>query len=365
MTDPFELLRGADAPRPLAVALRERLEQQLLGGAGPRPLDDELAARLATELTDPVAHLLAGLDAPRPLAAAVRAAVLARLPAAPTHRRRTWVAAAAVGAAAAAAAVVVIVTGPSPTGRLEATRQPTPSTAPSASVGAGSPALLPPPPASTSAVRPPASGTAGLPATSAKPATASASSAPGSSSPGSGSGAVGGSGGGGATLTAVSPDAGRLTGGTTVRLRGDRLITARRVDFGGVAGTDLRIRDDGSITVVTPARSAPGAVDVVVTLRDGSRATRAAAFHYLAPPRVDSLSPSSGPAGGGTWVTVSGSGLRRATAVAFADTRAATVEVLSDTQLRVLSPPRAPGPADVTVSTAGGTSAGVRYLYLP
>lgn len=85
-----------------------------------------------------------------------------------------------------------------------------------------------------------------------------------------------------------------------------------------------------------------------------------------ATPQVTGLSPAGGPSSGGTWVTVSGVALRGATAVAFGDGTATRVVLVSDTQLRALSPSHLPGPVSVQVTTPGGTSiasTASQYLY--
>jgi len=76
-----------------------------------------------------------------------------------------------------------------------------------------------------------------------------------------------------------------------------------------------------------------------------------------AAPVVSGVSPSSGPAAGGTLVTVSGSGFTGAAAVDFGGTAAASFWVVSDSQLAAVSPAGSPGTVDVTVTTPDGTSA--------
>lgn len=71
-------------------------------------------------------------------------------------------------------------------------------------------------------------------------------------------------------------------------------------------------------------------------------------------PAVTSIAPASGPATGGTAVAVTGSGLAGGT-VAFGGTLAAGASC-DDTSCTVTSPPGT-GTVDVTVTTAGGTSA--------
>ncbi|WP_417413415.1 IPT/TIG domain-containing protein, partial [Hoeflea sp.] len=73
-------------------------------------------------------------------------------------------------------------------------------------------------------------------------------------------------------------------------------------------------------------------------------------------PTVSSVSPATGPAAGGTSVTITGSNLSGATAVAFGATAAASFTVDSATQITATSPAGS-GTVDVRVTTAGGVSA--------
>jgi IPT/TIG domain/Viral BACON domain len=73
-------------------------------------------------------------------------------------------------------------------------------------------------------------------------------------------------------------------------------------------------------------------------------------------PMVSGISPASGPATGGTTVTITGSRFTGATSVSFGST-AGTIDSLdSDTQITAVSPAGS-GTVDVTVTTPGGTSA--------
>lgn len=73
-------------------------------------------------------------------------------------------------------------------------------------------------------------------------------------------------------------------------------------------------------------------------------------------PTVSSVAPAQGPAAGGTQVVITGTGLGTATAVAFGDTAAASFTVDSATQITAVSPARAAGAVDVSVTTSGGTA---------
>ena len=120
------------------------------------------------------------------------------------------------------------------------------------------------------------------------------------------------------------------------------------------------------ITVNAPAESA-ATVDVTVTTPVGTSPTSSAdEFTYTAAPTVTAVSPTSGPTGGGTSVTVTGSNLANATAVKFGTT-AGTVTADGAGSITVTSP-AGTGTQDITVTTAGGTSAtsgADQFTYIP
>ena len=76
------------------------------------------------------------------------------------------------------------------------------------------------------------------------------------------------------------------------------------------------------------------------------------------PPTVSSISPTSGPAGGGTTVTITGSNLSGAAYVHFGSVVAESFTVVSGTEISAVSPAGTAGSTvNVTVTTPGGTSA--------
>jgi len=79
-------------------------------------------------------------------------------------------------------------------------------------------------------------------------------------------------------------------------------------------------------------------------------------------PSIASISPATGPTAGGTVVTITGTNFNDATEVKFGATAATTFAVNSNTQITATSPDVSsvvpvPGVVDVSVTTAGGTSA--------
>jgi IPT/TIG domain-containing protein len=86
------------------------------------------------------------------------------------------------------------------------------------------------------------------------------------------------------------------------------------------------------------------------------RAYLALAPDFVPPPRLTGISVTSGPATGGTSVTITGTGFTGATAVDFGDAAAASFTINGDTSISAISPASSGGTVDVTVTTPGGTS---------
>jgi hypothetical protein len=78
--------------------------------------------------------------------------------------------------------------------------------------------------------------------------------------------------------------------------------------------------------------------------------------HHAGLPVITRLSPSSGPVGGGTVVTISGHGFTKVKKVLFGGSRAGDVSRHGSKQLRVTAPPHPAGSVDVRVMTRHGKS---------
>ncbi len=89
----------------------------------------------------------------------------------------------------------------------------------------------------------------------------------------------------------------------------------------------------------------------------------------VAAPSVTGIAPTSGPAAGGTSVVITGAdfgAVQGASGVKFGSNNATSYTVNSATQITAIAPAGAQGIVDVTVTTAGGTSAtgaGARFSY--
>src|SRR5438132_7891120 len=107
-----------------------------------------------------------------------------------------------------------------------------------------------------------------------------------------------------------------------------------------------------------------GAVFAVLLCAVGLEGEAQAQF---GPPTVASVNPNTGPMQGGTSVTITGTNFSGATAVRFGNNAAGSFIVNSTTQITATSPAGV-GTVDVTVTTAGGTSAtstADQFTYVP
>jgi hypothetical protein len=158
------------------------------------------------------------------------------------------------------------------------------------------------------------------------------------------------------TITAINPNAGIASGGTTVTITGTFFTTAIAVKFGAV-NAGFAVNSPTQITATAPAGA--GIVDVTVTTQLGGTSATSSAdqFTYVAPPVVTGLTPNTGPATGGTSVIITGSGFSGATSVHFDGTLATSFTVNSATQITAIAS-AGTGTVDVTVTIPfGGTSA--------
>ena len=178
--------------------------------------------------------------------------------------------------------------------------------------------------------------------------------------------AIGTAGAGGPAVSGIAPAQGPTAGGGSVTLTGSGFSTAAgatAVDFGTTAASGVTCSSTTSCTAVEPA-GAPGAVNITATVGGlTSAAGPLNAFTFVAPgppPAISGLSPPSGPAGGGTSVTITGSGFDTtpgATTVTFGGQAASNVSCSTATTCVVTDPPSI-GPQIVIATVAGQTSSG-------
>jgi hypothetical protein len=162
-------------------------------------------------------------------------------------------------------------------------------------------------------------------------------------------------------VTGVSPTSGPTGGGTSVKITGKNLSGATGVSFGG-AGGSITADSSTQITATSPAGS--GTVNITVTTKGGTSATSGAdQFTYKTPaPTISTVSPTSGPTGGGTTVTITGNNLSGATSVSFGGT-AGSITADNSTVITVTTPAGS-GTVKITVTTPGGSVGAGQFTYV-
>ncbi len=171
-------------------------------------------------------------------------------------------------------------------------------------------------------------------------------------------------------VTSVEPNSGPTAGGNSVTIRGYRFyVTApceppsgaigvfnvRKVMFGSKEATSLKEESEGVVAAVAPPGS--GTVHVTVETFAPSHTSAADRYTYVPAPVVTAVEPSRGPEAGGTSVTITGVNfLDGVSAVRFGGVSATSYKVDSSGEITAVAPPGS-GAVDVTVTSAGGTSA--------
>ncbi len=162
------------------------------------------------------------------------------------------------------------------------------------------------------------------------------------------------------TVTGITPTSGPAIGGTVVTITGTNFTNQSTVAFGSTAASSVKVDSGTQIMATAPAGT--GTVDVTVTTTGGTSAKSAADEYAYQPPDISGISPTHGPAVGGTTVTISGVNFSGATAVDFGSTPATSFAFKSDGQITATSP-AGTGTVQVTVTTPSGTSNGMQYSY--
>ena len=170
-------------------------------------------------------------------------------------------------------------------------------------------------------------------------------------------------------VASISPNEGSHEGGQTVVITGRRLATTEAVLFDDTPVTDFISVADQELVLVTPPH-APDTVPVTVVADNGSPSRPRTSYRFLEAPRstlpvLARVSPDSGPAAGGTEVTIWGTRLLGATKVSFGGVPLEKPEFRSvtDTSITVATPRHEPGTVDVTVTTGAGTSGAQPFTY--
>ncbi len=158
------------------------------------------------------------------------------------------------------------------------------------------------------------------------------------------------------TVTSVVPNTGSTNGGTTVTITGSNFASGTTVSFGGSSASNVSFVSATQLQATTPAHSA-GAVNVVVTNPDGKNASLSAAYSFGSVSlTLKSVDPISGPAAGGTSVTINGTDFQTGVSVTFGGLPASSVQLSNSGTIVAVTPPHASGTAAVTETNSNGQS---------
>ena len=178
----------------------------------------------------------------------------------------------------------------------------------------------------------------------------------------------------GPTITRVAPEHGAPTGGTEVTITGTNFTGATAVKFGTNNAKSFTVESDTKITAVTPAFSGGNedGVGVTITTPGGTNNSEECGYPvgYRYEPTITEVEPSSGPAAGGTHVTIRGAAFEGTVAgggllcsllkpvvqsVRFGSEEATHWNVVSNTEITAVAPAGA-GTVDVTIESVVGSS---------
>jgi IPT/TIG domain len=158
-------------------------------------------------------------------------------------------------------------------------------------------------------------------------------------------------------ISGISPNSGDTTGGTVVTIAGSNFVSGATVSFGGSASSSVSFVSSNQLKATTPAHAA-ASVNVVVTNPDGTSATVTGGFTFgTSSLTVSSVSPVSGPAAGGTTVTITGVNFQTGVSVTFGGLAATSVTLSNSSTIVAVTPTHSSGSVDVTVTNPDGQSA--------
>lgn len=165
------------------------------------------------------------------------------------------------------------------------------------------------------------------------------------------------------TIATVQPASGPLGGGTPLTISGAGFAPGAHVRINGRRALRTTVVNSGTITCLAPSSRVAGSVAVTATNPDGLAATAAGSYAYVVGAAITGITPAAGPATGGTTVTITGSGFANGATVAVSGSQAASVVVVSPTQLTAVTPTGATGLADVEVTNFGASPTTALGLY--
>jgi IPT/TIG domain len=147
----------------------------------------------------------------------------------------------------------------------------------------------------------------------------------------------------------LSVKKGTPAGGTPLTIKGSGFTESSIVRFAGVQASSVTFESASLLSVTSPPGIA-GPADVTVTTLDGTSAISGSDRFKYGAPTITKVSPGSGPATGGTSLTIEGAGFAPGTGntvFTFRGTASGSVQCGTTTQCTVVAPGAKAGTIDV------------------
>src|SRR5262249_22649731 len=154
------------------------------------------------------------------------------------------------------------------------------------------------------------------------------------------------------------PTSGSSLGGTPLTIQGTAFAQGATVTIGGTTATNVTFVNAGTL-LATSRPHAQGLVNAAVTHVGGQTGAVGNALTYIpaTPPTVSAIVPSSGPAFGGTPVTIVGAGFANGVSVMIGGLSATNVTFLNPKMIVATTSAHTAGVADVVLTNPDSQSA--------
>lgn len=157
----------------------------------------------------------------------------------------------------------------------------------------------------------------------------------------------------------IAPSSGPAAGGTALVITGEGFLGGGlTATLCGKPLTSLVIVNDTRLEAVTPSGTAGAVCDLTITTSQGT-ATLAGAFTYATPVlRIAGVTPTNGPAAGGTTLIITGEGFQGGNLTAtLCNVSLTGIRILSDTRLEGATPAGTPGAVcSLKITTLAGSA---------
>jgi len=168
------------------------------------------------------------------------------------------------------------------------------------------------------------------------------------------------------TITSFAPSSGPIAGNTSVVITGTHFSGTLSVIIAGVVASSFTVDSATQITAITGSTSGITSGTIQVITEHGVAVSNAHYSYYITSlsPTISLITPTSGPTTGGVAVTIVGTNLSNVTAVSIAGVPAASVSVVSDTEIFVVTTASPPTAGYVVVTTSvGSVTSGMEFTY--